>query len=165
MLILHPSYYLGINLTPYFTGYCRRNTWQYIYKLTRHIQVKGFGLFFRTLILSNNIWSDNGSKTFKILMETICSDLALSLCAPGEFRIPLAPTEKRQIAFYVTVFCWFDACDWWCSAFDFTQSMLPKCALTVSSCNKSNYTHSLPLVCTAIHSSAHVDFSAVNWPI
>lgn len=43
--------------------------------------------------------------------------------------------------------------------------MLPKCALTVSSRNKSNYTHSVPLVCAAIHSPAHVDFSDVNWPV
>lgn len=42
--------------------------------------------------------------------------------------------------------------------------MLPKCALTVSSRNKSNYTNSVPLVCALSLHLPHVDFSDVNWP-
>lgn len=95
MPILHPSQYGGINLTAYLTCQCSRNSSQSVFKLTKHIQVKGFGLFFwNSYSVSNNIWGDNESKIFEILMETNCSDLALSLHAPAEFRIPLAPTER-----------------------------------------------------------------------
>lgn len=53
-------------------------------------------IFWNSYSVSNNVWSDNESKTFEILMETICSDLALSLHAPGGFYLGFYLHQQKE---------------------------------------------------------------------
>lgn len=116
--------------------------------------------------MSNNICSDNESKTFEILMETVCSDLALSLRAPGEFRIPLAPTERGD----KLLFRWLYSADLIPVIDDAPLSISPNpCSPNVRSQSvhvTNPIIHTAFLWCVLLSiPPAHVDFSDVNWPV
>lgn len=88
MPILHPFQYGGINL--HLTSQCSRDTWQYTYKPTKHIWVKGMGIyFFRTLILCLT--------TFAATMK---AKLLKSSWKPSAVTLHWACTLQVSLGFY-----------------------------------------------------------------